>query len=94
MTSTWQAPQALTHRNWHAAMAACQLSFQNAPASPSPKQMIDWQACQQIDSSAIAMILSLKRAAPQAVLNHVNVPAQLRQLAALYEVESLLGLNN
>ena len=86
MTVTWQAPQALTHRNWHESKDACQFVFQSGS-----DLVIDWQACQQVDSSAIAMVLELRRHV-QAPIQHLHASLQLKQLAALYEVGELLGL--
>lgn len=91
MVTTWQAPTALTHHNWHDAMASCQLAFEGRANS-----LIDWSDCHQVDSSALAMLLSLQRSAakqnPAATIAHLHIPVQLQELAALYEVGTLLKL--
>jgi ABC-type transporter Mla MlaB component len=87
-TAVWQAPSALTHATWQSAHAACKAVMQGKHTCVT----IDWQPCQQVDSSALAFILDLKRDANTPIL-HRNVPQQLVQLAKLYEVDSLLSLH-
>jgi ABC-type transporter Mla MlaB component len=87
-TGLWQAPSALTHATWHAAHAECQVALGR---SGDAVFTIDWQQCQQIDSSALAFILELKRHAGKPIA-HRQAPIQLRQLARLYEVETVLDL--
>lgn len=87
-TAMWQAPAALTHATWQAAYADCQSLAKNSNATA---MTIDWQLCKQVDSSALAFILDLKRSANKPII-HSQVPIQLRQLARLYEVENVLGL--
>ncbi len=84
----WQAPTALTHATWQAAHAECQAL---AMRSSTDSITIDWQQCKQVDSSALAFILDLKRSANKPI-QHSQAPIQLRQLAMLYEVENLLEL--
>ena len=84
----WQVPPALTHATWQAAHAACQAFSKQAD---SDSITLDWQQCKQVDSSALAFILDLKRSANKPVL-HSQAPVQLLQLAKLYEVSHVLGL--
>jgi ABC-type transporter Mla MlaB component len=84
----WQVPAALTHATWQAAHADCHaLLGQHAVSSIT----LNWQDCKQVDSSALAFVLDLKRSGNKPVV-HTNVPVQLRQLAKLYEVDGVLGL--
>ncbi len=83
----WQAPTALTHATWQAAHAECQAL---AKQSSADSITIDWQQCKQVDSSALAFILDLKRSVNKPI-QHSHAPIQLRQLAKLYEVENVLG---
>ena len=55
---------------------------------------LDASALQQMDSSAVAVLLACKRqaAALGRPLQVTGAPAKLKQLAQLYGVESLLGL--
>jgi ABC-type transporter Mla MlaB component len=86
----WQAPTALTHATWQAAHAECQALVKGSVSS-TDTITIDWQQCKQIDSSALAFILDLKRSANKPI-QHSQAPIQLVQLARLYEVENVLGL--
>ena len=56
--------------------------------------VLDWQAVEEADSSALALILSLMRCGTQAghVLHHQHVPQSVRTLAALYGLSDLLAL--
>jgi ABC-type transporter Mla MlaB component len=87
-TPVWQVPAALTHATWQAAHAECQVLAKEASATSIT---LDWQQCKQVDSSALAFILDLKRSANKPVL-HCQAPVQLIQLAKLYEVGHVLGL--
>ncbi len=87
-TLNWQAPAALTHATWQTAYAQCS---QAALRSESDSLSIDWQHCTQVDSSALAFILDLKRGSNKRI-SHQQAPLQLAQLARLYEVEQLVGL--
>jgi ABC-type transporter Mla MlaB component len=84
----WQAPSAMTHATWQAAHAECQALVKQDNCETIT---IDWQQCKQVDSSALAFILDLKRSANKPI-NHSQAPIQLVQLARLYEVENVLGL--
>ena len=55
---------------------------------------LDASALQQMDSSAVAVLLACKReaAALGRPLHLTGAPPKLKQLARLYGVESLLGL--
>ncbi|MDX1668884.1 MAG: STAS domain-containing protein [Limnobacter sp.] len=53
---------------------------------------LDFASVQKIDSSALAVILSAKRALPQGkTLNLANQPAQLDSLISAYGVQSLFS---
>jgi ABC-type transporter Mla MlaB component len=86
--ATWPVPAAMTHATWQTAHADCQAFLKQAD---SQALTLDWQACTQVDSSALAFILDLKRGAAKLVVNQ-NPPDQLLQLAKLYEVDGVLGL--
>jgi ABC-type transporter Mla MlaB component len=83
----WPVPAALTHATWQAAHADCQ-----ALLSQTDSLTLDWQACKQVDSSALALMLDLKRGVGKTIA-HAHAPAQLVQLAKLYEVDGVLGLH-
>ena len=85
MMSLWQAPPVLTHAQWKTAHAAC-LEAVRAGAGG-----IDWAACQQLDSSALALAIAAQRACASALI-HAHAPPALRALAALHGVDGLLGL--
>jgi ABC-type transporter Mla MlaB component len=88
-TSThWQVPAALTHATWQAAKTDCQALAKQATTT---SLTLDWQHCRQIDSSALAFILDLKRSISKPI-EHSQAPLQLLQLAKLYEVDSVLEL--
>jgi ABC-type transporter Mla MlaB component len=84
----WQVPALLTHATWQSAHADCQALIKQSKAQ---QLVLDWQLCKQIDSSALAFILDLKRGIDGSV-SHQHVPDQLVQLAKLYEVNNVLGL--
>ncbi len=90
--ASWHVPAALTHATWQAAHADCQAHQAQIGQSGAASITLDWQACKQIDSSALAFILDLKRTAHKPVL-HSHPPVQLLQLAKLYEVDGVLGLH-
>ena len=101
VSATWQAPVALTHHTWQAAWASCHVAFSESKnafkAENAPSLCVDWQDCLHVDSSAIAFILALKRDFAEGAnltqrVQHQNPPLQLRQLAALYELDDMLGL--
>ncbi len=85
MTTLWQAPAVLTHVQWQGAHAAC------LDAILSGAQGIDWAACQQLDSSALALVIAAQRAC-KTDLVHAHPPKALQALAALHGVDNLLGL--
>ncbi len=89
VATVWQVPAALTHATWQAAHADCQAHTSQASTTSIT---LDWAACKQVDSSALAFILDLKRSANKPVLNS-HPPVQLVQLAKLYEVDGVLGLH-
>jgi ABC-type transporter Mla MlaB component len=88
-SALWQVPAALTHATWQAAHAEC---YALASQSGVTSITLDWQACKQVDSSALAFVLDLKRSANKPVRHH-QAPVQLLQLAKLYEVDGVLGLH-
>ena len=52
---------------------------------------MDWSACSQVDSSALAFILDIQRRSKTAV-SYQHLPAALVQLAHLYEVDAVLNM--
>ncbi len=60
-----------------------------AGAGPAAGARIDLAPLERFDSAAVAVLLALRRGSG-ARPGFVNVPSKLRQLAALYGVDSLL----
>ncbi|MEW9898878.1 STAS domain-containing protein [Chitinivorax sp. PXF-14] len=60
-----------------------------------PETVLDLAEVNEVDSSAIALVLAwLRRAEEQSiVLRCENVPANLRSLAALYGVEAIVPID-
>jgi phospholipid transport system transporter-binding protein len=85
MTTLWQAPPNLTHAHWQTAHTAC-INAILAGASG-----IDWAACTQLDSSALALAIAAQRAC-KSELQHLHPPQQLLELATLHGVDGLLGM--
>lgn len=85
MPHLWQAPAVLTHAQWKLAHAQC------LEALLAGARGIDWAACQQLDSSALALAIAAQRAS-SAGLIHAHAPQALLALAALHGVDGLLGL--
>jgi phospholipid transport system transporter-binding protein len=82
---TWRFEGALTFDD------AAQV-FAASRAVPLPQRALDFSGMTRADSSALAVVIALKRRAategrPLAV---VNLPASLRSLAVVYGVENLL----
>jgi phospholipid transport system transporter-binding protein len=55
---------------------------------------VDFSAVTELDSSAVALALELKRSAKSDQVSFEAVPEALRNLAQLYGVSSLLGIEN
>ena len=95
---TWQAAWA----SCHAAFSEAQNAENPESAESTPSFYVDWQSCHRVDSSAIAFILAAQRelsrqndaglTSKTRRIVHQNPPLQLRQLAALYELDDMLGL--
>ena len=85
-------PAALTFAEAAQALVALQGALAQAPAG-APCE-IDAADLAAFDTSAIAVLLQVRREAQQRGLDFAvrNPPAKLRQLAALYGVEELLAL--
>jgi len=85
-------PERLTIAEASATLAqlAAQLAESRQGADPP---VLDASALQQLDTSALAVLLACQRqaAALGQPLRVVSAPAKLMQLAQLYGVESLLG---
>lgn len=85
MTTLWQAPPCVTHAYWQTAHTAC------IEAIRAGAHGIDWAACTQLDSSALALAIAAQRVC-KTELQHAHPPKQLLALAALHGVDGLLGL--
>ena len=95
MTTTAAAvrlPAVLTHNTAPEVMAQAQRTLL---AEPSKSWMLDAGALDQFDSSALAVLLGLRRCAQEsgAELHIEAAPARLGQLASLYGVADLLHLS-
>ena len=83
----WRASGDLTFANAGVALAAAQ-------ALPLPSTgVVQCEGITTVDSAAVALLLSLKRHGTErgGPLTFVEVPAALKTLAALYDVEDILG---
>jgi phospholipid transport system transporter-binding protein len=87
MTTLWPAPARLVHDTVPQAL------IQARAALAKGAQGIDLAALQDLDSSAVAMLVELKRACRKQgkALDLVNSPEGLKALARLYEVEAMLS---
>jgi phospholipid transport system transporter-binding protein len=85
-------PAALTFAQAPQVLAGLQAALAQAPAGAG--FALDAAAMQEFDTSAIAVLLQLRREARARGLAFTvhRAPAKLRQLAALYGVEELLEL--
>ena len=81
----------MTFANARGALA--QLESALADGESSAAVTIDCAALTEFDSTAVATILALQRRCSLAnkTLRCVNLPANLRKLAALYGVDSLIA---
>ena len=61
------------------------------PGAQSTPWGVDAGALRTFDSVALALLLELRRAAPQQALEVKAIPARLRDLAKAYGLEFLLG---
>ena len=84
-------PASLTLRDAPAVLAGLRESFS---ATPGPVWRIDASPVAQVDTSALAVLLECSRIASAAgrKLEIVGIPARLGDLAQLYGVDELLGL--
>lgn len=83
-------PAQLTHDE---AGACARMLSQALRADPERRVLADASALQQFDSSALAVLLECRREAlaQGKDLAVVNMPARLRELAAVYGVSELLA---
>ena len=88
---TLSMPAVLTH---HEAQACLQQWVARLPAQGNVELQAD--ALQRFDSSALALLLALQRAALArgCQVQVRDLPAQARQLAHVYGIESSLGLSD
>jgi len=87
-----QLPSRLTMREARAASAA--LGSGVAAAVRGTRLVVDASALQELDTAALAVLLQARRDAQARGVELVvqGAPPQLRRIAALYGVETLLGL--
>jgi phospholipid transport system transporter-binding protein len=87
MATIWSAPSRLVHDTVPHALS------QARAALAQGADVIDLGPVQELDSSAVAMLVELKRSRRKQAkaLDLVNSPAALRALARLYEVEAMLS---
>lgn len=87
--SAWVLPEVLTMDQARAASAGIQAAL---AGEPSP--VIDASQLQTLDTAAIAVLMQCRRLAAAAgkTLKVTGAPAKLAQLAKLYGVDALLGL--
>jgi phospholipid transport system transporter-binding protein len=87
---TLSMPAVLTHRE---APACLQDWFRRLPAQG--EVLLNASALQRFDSSALAVLVALQREALQrgCRVQVRELPAQARQLAHVYGIESALGLS-
>lgn len=62
------------------------------PAETGAELVLDASALTQVDSATLAVLLACRRQAPERRWVVQGAPAQLSDLARLYGVDSLLGL--
>ncbi|MCK9516861.1 MAG: STAS domain-containing protein [Ottowia sp.] len=82
-------PPELTHRQ---ARASLGMLLDAARAEDETPVVLDAAALERFDSSVLAVLLALRRACEQKgkPLSVIGMPQQLRELAGLYGVDSLL----
>lgn len=83
-------PERLTHAEATAWLSGCEGALQQAAAGS--RAVMDAAALREFDSSAVAVLLALGRAARarQLTLEFVGLPDRLRELSTLYGVSELL----
>lgn len=83
-------PQRLTHAEAVRCLAECESVLRQADTGS--RAVLDATALREFDSSAVAVLLALGRAARQrqVVLELHGLPQRLRELSALYGVGELL----
>jgi phospholipid transport system transporter-binding protein len=83
-------PSLLTHDQ---AAVCAQTLAAGIRAEVSDKVVVDASALEKFDSSALAVLLECRRAAMSAgkSITILNLPAKLRELAGLYDIQSLLA---
>jgi len=82
-------PARLTHAEAQSYLAQCDAAWK---ASDSASAQLDASALHDFDSSAVAVLLELRRSAlaRQSVLEVHGLPARARELSTLYGVSELL----
>jgi phospholipid transport system transporter-binding protein len=87
MATIWSAPSRLVHDTVPQALSQAQAAVARGA------DVIDLAAVHELDSSAVAMLVELKRSRRKQgkALDLVNSPEGLKALARLYEVEAMLS---
>lgn len=90
MSAIYQLPQLISHENAEEVLAAGARSIEALPAGST--WVINCQSLQSFDSSALSVILSLKRRASKAsVAVQLNaVPEKLASLARVYDLADIV----
>lgn len=90
MLSLPALPVRLTHAEAQACLAACEGALRTAAAGETAS--LDAGALQEFDSSAVAVLLAVRRAAQERsiTLQLQGLPERLRELSVLYGVGELL----
>jgi phospholipid transport system transporter-binding protein len=85
-------PSQLTHDTCPAALADWRAQIAALPANAASNLSLELNALTQFDSSALAVLLALKRewSGPGKTVQLQSLPAKLSQLAQLYGVQDLL----
>lgn len=83
-------PERVTHEQAQASLAQCESALAGAQAGDVA--VVDASALQEFDSSVLAVLLAIRRAAlaRQVTLQVSGLPTRLRELATLYGVGELL----
>jgi len=84
-------PAALTLDTASAVRRQALAALGEALGAQSTPWVVDAGALQTFDSAALALLLELRRAAPQEALEVNAIPARLRDLAQAYGLEFLFG---
>ena len=90
MSATYQLPQQISHENAEKVLAAGARSLEGLIAGTT--WIIDCQSLQSFDSSALSVILSLKRRAAKAsvMVELMAVPEKLASLARVYDLADIV----